>query len=67
MFVKVGKKYVRPVNIQQINIVDNNLFEVRYITFSGDIEIEKVESNDVEHSIKVIINECYQIEHPTNN
>ena len=67
MFVKIGKTYVRPGNIQQFNIVDNNLFEVRYITFSGDIEIEKVESNDAEHSIKVIINECNQIEQPTNN
>jgi uncharacterized Zn finger protein len=67
MLVKVGKKYVRPGNIQQINIVDNNLFEVRYITFSGDIEIETVESNDIEHAIKVIINECNQIEQIINN
>lgn len=67
MFVKIGKTYVRPGNIQQFNIVDNNLLEVRFVTFSGDIEIEKIESNDVEHLIKVIINECNQIEQLTNN
>lgn len=67
MLVKIGKKYLRPCNIQQIDIVDDKTFEVRFANYRGDIEFETVESNDIEHAIKVIINECNQIEQIINN
>lgn len=62
MLVKIGKKYLRPCNIQEISVTSDKSFTVSYVDFTGDYKEEVVECNDVDHAIKVIISECNQIE-----